>query len=417
MRVYVSSGNVVKAVETQTLLVERAQAPEEKRDRTLSLARVYEDAAQDKKSSFAILEKARKAWPHDAEVLRATAEYHQRHGETAAANVLLDRANAEARRALAHGRFEPAFFGVLRVTAEIRGEADAALTAAATTAALEGKEEPLVQGAGVRALDPALDDLLAPELLTPAFRALLRKLGGALDSAFPVDLASHRGTPAGATPAADELREMAASAGLRSLEVLVSASLGSGLLAASTTPARLLVGPSLLDHPDVLARQFALLRGVALLRTNAAALARIPTIELWPVTAALLKLLAPSFQPQGVDAAKLADAERKVRAALPGQRDHELPTLALEVAGTIGNRASQIGQTVLQWASRIALLAIGSPSGCIRGVALALGQADRLPSDPAERLRWVLRQPEARDLAVFSVSDAYAQARKRVSSS
>jgi hypothetical protein len=45
------------------------------------------------------------------------ARHHQRHGETAAENVLLDRAAAEARRALAHGRFDLAFFGILETVA------------------------------------------------------------------------------------------------------------------------------------------------------------------------------------------------------------------------------------------------------------------------------------------------------------
>jgi len=48
------------------------------------------------------------------------------------------------------------------------------------------------------------------------------------------------------------------------------------------------------------------------------------------------------------------------------------------------------------------------------GIALALGQSDGPPTDLAERLKWIMRVPEARDLAVFSVSEAYADARRRV---
>jgi len=59
-------------------------------------------------------------------------------------------------------------------------------------------------------------------------------------------------------------------------------------------------------------------------------------------------------------------------------------------------------------------LAVGSPSLALRGIALGLGQTDGPPSDVAERQKWVIRVPEARDLAVFSVSEAYADVRRRV---
>lgn len=415
VRGYVRAGDVIKAVETQTLLVDRAATPEEKRDRTLRLAAVYDEAAKDKKSSSAILDKARKAWPHDAAVLRATVEHHKRHEETAAATVLLDRAAAEARRALAHGRFDPAFFAILRTTAELKGQTDAAVVAAATLAALEGREEGIIRGAGTKAADPSLDDLLAPELLSSAFRSLLHRLSGAIEAAYPVDPRALRASTLDPSSSlAEQIRTIASAIGLPSLELLVGPTLGTSIMPASSSTPRLVLGQGLLKSNDEPAREFAIFRALALLRTRAAVFTRLPAIELWPVTAALLRLLAPSFQPQAVDTARLADAEHKLRATLPERRDDDLPTLALEVAGTIGNRASQIGQAASQWASRMALLSAGSPAVSLRGVALSLSQADRVPADPAERLKWIVRQPEARDIAVFSVSDAYAEARKRM---
>lgn len=415
VQVYVRQGNVLKAVETQTLLVDRAVDNDLRRDRTLALAKVYDDAAQDKKSSFAILEKARKAWPHDPAVLRGVAEHHARHGETAALNVLLDRATAEARRALSHGRFDPAFFAILRTAAEIRGQADAGTIATATLAALEGTEEPAVTPAGAAAFRPDLDDLLAPDLFTPALRSLLQKLCTVLETAHPVDLKSLRAAPAplNAPPALAEIRKKAEAAGLGSPEILVSPVLGAGILPVSSTPPKLVVGEVLLELSDAQAVDFAVYRAVQLLRTHASVFTRIPPVELWPITAALLKILAPSFQPQSADAGKLADAERKLRAALPPRLDDDVPTLALDVAGSIGNRASQLGQAVSQWASRAALLATGSPSASLRGLALVLGQTEGLPQDAAERLKWVLRNAEAKDVAVFSVSEAYADARRK----
>src|SRR5262249_29465860 len=154
--------------------------------------RVLDEGAKDKKGAFAVLDKARKTWPHDGAVLKAVAEHHQRHGEASAVNVLLDRAAAEARRALAHGRFDAAFFSVLAAVAEVREQADTAAVTAATLAALEGRDDAEVRGAGASAGNPDLDDLLAPEVFTQAFRSLLEKVPGVLDAAYPADLKALR---------------------------------------------------------------------------------------------------------------------------------------------------------------------------------------------------------------------------------
>jgi tetratricopeptide (TPR) repeat protein len=414
VRAYARLGDLARAVELATKLLERASTPEEKRDRTLALALVH-DEGKDKKGAFSVLDKARKTWPHDSAVLRALADHHLRHGETAALNVLLDRASAEARRALSHGRFDLSFFGILAAAAEARGQTDAFHVIKATLAALEGRDEEPPAGAGAAAGDAALDDLLAPELLSPALRALLRKLPGVLDTAYPMDLKALRAAPlpANAAELGAEIRSLAEALGVRSLEVFVSPALGSVVVPASSKPARLVMGQSLLDGGDDRVRRFLLLRALKMMQTESAALTRIAPIELWPATAALLSLVAKGFEPQGVDATKLADAKRRISAALPPRVDEELATLAFEIGGSIGNRASQLGQAVAQWASRTALLAVGSPAVALRGVALALG-TEGPPADQAERLKWVLRQPEAKDLAVFGVSDAYAELRRRL---
>jgi hypothetical protein len=90
-----------------------------------------------------------------------------------------------------------------------------------------------------------------------------------------------------------------------------------------------------------------------------------------------------------------------------------VPVLALEVIGNLGNRVSQLGTAIHQWGNRTGLLAVGSPNAALRGLALAAGQLAGPPPGP-ERVKWVIRNPEARDLAVFSVSEPYAEARFRL---
>src|SRR5690606_3227736 len=120
IQVYAQLGDTATAVALQTELLNRAQTPEQRRDRTIQLAIVEEQINRDRRRAEAILEKARKDFPLDGRVLRALAEFHVRGGDSRPAQMLMDRAASDARRALATGRFEPAFFEVLSAVAEFR---------------------------------------------------------------------------------------------------------------------------------------------------------------------------------------------------------------------------------------------------------------------------------------------------------
>ena len=164
-----------RAVELQQDLIQRSQSPEEKRQRVIELSLIHEQTAHDNRRAEQALESARREFPQDVALLRALAEFYTRHRQTPAFNILLDRAGADARRALTAGRLTPASFDVLATVFDLRGRTDAARVSAAMLATLEGRPVEL-RGAGVeRAFDPTLDDLLAPEALTPALRALLAK--------------------------------------------------------------------------------------------------------------------------------------------------------------------------------------------------------------------------------------------------
>lgn len=407
-------GEPAKAVEIAGEFLARASTPEAKRQRTLGLALVVEQLAGDRKKAEAILDKARKESPLDHAVLRALVEMHQRAGEQRAATVLLDRAATDARRALATGRFDPALFEMLASVAELRGAHDAASLATATLMALSGEDIP-VAATGQAAGDLRLDDQIAPDLITPALRALLKKAGDVLDAAFPVDLRALKAAPLPMASAAFVafVQNVAQSFGLRGLEVLVSPALGPVCMPVSTNPPVLVFGQTLLDHSDDAARFFLLMRCLKILQGRAAALSRTPPIELPAVTGAFLSLFATNWIPQGVDAKKLSDAQAKLRQAMLSRLDDDVPVLALEVIGSLGNRVSQLGTAIHQWGDRTGLLAVGSPNAALRGLALAAGQLAGPPPGP-ERVKWVIRNPEARDLAVFSVSEPYAEARARL---
>jgi uncharacterized protein HemY len=415
VHVYGRLGDTATALSLQTELLARARTPEEKRARTLALAIVEEQTAGDRKRAEITFDKARKEWPHDSGVLRAVAEFQRRGGEMRAMQVLLDRAATDARRALATGRFEPGFFEVLATVAELKNAGDAAIVARSTLAALHGEEVP-VPAAGPIAGDPRLDDLLAPDLVSPPLRALLKKSGDILDAAYPVDLRSLRAAPLPASSAAfaSYVQQVAAAFGIRELQIFASPTLGPVCMPVGSAPPQIVFGQALLDSEDDASRYFLLIRSLKILQGSAAALSRTAAVDLWPVLSAFLSLFAPTWIPQGVDAKKLAETQKRISAVMRTNLDDDVPMLALEVIGAIGNRASLLGTALQQWGNRTALLSAGSLVASLRGVALASPQPGSPPREGAERVKWIVRNPEARDLATFGVSEQYAEARGRL---
>ncbi len=415
VQVYGQLGDNDRAVQMQMDLLGRAGTPEEKRDRTLQLARVQELIIGDRRKAEGTLDKARKTWPQDGTVLRALADFHRRGNETAALNVLLDRAANDARRALGTGRFDAGLFEALATVAELRGGTDAARVANATISALQG-ETADINGAGLAAADMRLDDLLAPDLLTLPLRALLKKSGDALDGAFGVDLRGLRAAPLAAQHGqfGTRVQQMATAFGLHNIEVYVSSALGPVCMPVSSGPPRLAIGTALLEHPDQAGREYLLMRCMKILQARASTLSRTAPIDLWPLLAGFLGVFAPNWQPQGVDAKRVAETQQKIKSAIVRRLDDDVPVLALEVIGSIGSRASQLGTAVNQWGNRVALLAVGDPSTALDGIALGAGHPEGPPKDQVERLKWIVRNPEARDLAVFSVSEHYSEARRQL---
>jgi tetratricopeptide (TPR) repeat protein len=413
---YVRSGDSARALEQQAILIGAAEQPEDKCRRTVELAEIYEAAGETKKAETTLLQ-ARKAWPKDNAALSGLARLYQRTEQASSAQVLLDRAVNDARRALGTGRFEPNLFETIATVAELRGRQDAALIAKATVSALDGLAVD-VSGVGSASGDPTLDDLLAPDVMTPAFRDLLQRTGSLLDLAAPYDLSSVRATPLLPQQAAlgTRVRDLAQAYGLEQVQVLTSALLGPTCMAATAHPAVLVIGQPLIaaGREDILT--FLVHRALKLLQTNTAALARTAPIDLWPLLAAYFKVLAPSFVPQGVDAGRLREFSARLQSAAPAHVDPQLGILASEVAGAIGNRASTLNTVVNGWGARAGLLAVGDPNAALTAIAWAGGHVNAPPPSGKERTTWIGRNAEARELIVFSVSDAYADARARLGS-
>jgi cellulose synthase operon protein C len=409
------NGDSARAIEQQTLLINAAEAPEEKCERTTELARIYELSGDAKKAEAALLQ-ARKTWPKDEIALGALARFYQRNNQAQAATVLLDRAVADARRGIAAVRFEPHLFSTVATAAELRNRPDAARVAKAAAAALEGADAAL-EGAGAEAGDPALDEFLAPEVMTPAFRDLLRLSGPLLDTAVPFDLAAVRAAllPPQNEDIAEQVRGLSVTYGLPGTQVYVSSALGSVCVPVSAHPPAIVLGHALVatNREDV--RAFLIHRALKILQSNTAALSRTAPIDLLPLVVAYLKVFSPTWSPPQVgDATTFADFQGRITRAMSQGLDPQVAVLAADVIGSIGNRAAGLSTVVNGWGNRAGLLALGDLNVAIIGIAWAGGHTNQPPASGKERTTWIGRNAEARELIVFSVSDGYADARSRL---
>ena len=407
--------DVTRAVEGQQELIAKATTPEEKRQRTIELALLHEDPGHDERKADQVLEAARREFPTDVVVLRALADLYVRHKQAPALNILLDRAAADTRRSFAAGRFAPALFEVIRTVFELRGNQDAARIVGATVLAIEGKPAEM-SGAFGGALDRGVDDLLAPEVLSSGLRTLLARGGTMLDVASPMDLRALGAHPAG--PEAHVVHDLAASfagkLGLAAPRIYISKTVGQSCLPAASDPPSLVVGEALLGPINEYAVAFLVMRAMKLIAAKASALIRTTSTDLAALIPAWLQALVPAWTPQGVNPTALAAAAEKIGQSAPPSMSDDLISMGLEVASQLGTRASTLGGPALAWANRAALLGVGDPNAALDAIAWSQGTRDGAPTDPTARAAWIGRNHEAKDLLIFSVGDAYAEARSRL---
>ncbi len=411
--IYKRQGDVQKAVETQQEIVAAETDPNARLACLVELAKIHETVGRDPRRSEQVLDSARKEFPTSVVALRAMAEFYARQRQMPAMQILLDRAAGDARRAFAQGRFVPSLFQVLHAAFELRGKRDAARVVAATLAAVEGQPSDLM-GAEARAVDPRLDDVLAPDVMSPALRALLFRAGDALDAVAPVDLRMLKATPLQpGTPIGATVGSVATVIGLGALQILVSPVLDRVALPLATNPPTLLVGEGLAKVTNERARMFVVVRAMKMILARASFMLRGQPQEVSGLVAGLFSAFNPGHMPQGVDAKRVTDLARRIGPALPRNLDPTVGVIALEAAGMLGAQWSSLAPAAHAWANRVALLAIGDPNAALDAIAWGHNE-DAAPTGSEERAAWIARHADARELMTFSVTDAYAEARVRL---
>ena len=194
----------------------------------------------------------------------------------------------------------PSLFATLEASYELRGRDGAARVVGATLSAIDGAPSAL-EGAGVRALDPRLDDALAPDAVHPALRTLLGRMGEVLDAAFPLDLAAMQARPLTTSTLLGRLvAGHTAALGLREVQIFVTPRLGRVCVPAQAIPPALLVGEALVDATDGPVVDFIVLRALKLVLARAAALVRGPAASTGGMLAGLFVAMNPQWKPTGL---------------------------------------------------------------------------------------------------------------------
>jgi Tfp pilus assembly protein PilF len=391
-----------------------ARAPDEdtRKSALLYLLKLLDSCAGKADEAELLLEQARNTWPEDPRVLEAEAAHHVAAGHPGTARIILERAVAGARAAIEAGRIEGALFRTLEVASRLAEDAEAARIASATAAAITAGTRPGVAGAGALAIDPMFDDLLAPPLLGPDFRALFYGAANAIERAYAVEPHS-----LAARPAPDELtervRRQAAEAGFDAVRVFISPELGYDCQCLGGETISVVLGPALADRPEAEALTFPLLRALKLARLNACALMRLAPNDQAAVVAGLFACFAEPWPAAGPDAQRLVAARNRLRPHVTWAPERALTTRLDALSNELLPHASIVGEALRRWASRAALLGVGDPSIALQSAWSTLHPSSPLPADEEGRIRFIATHPEALDLVSYGVSDAYIEARRR----
>lgn len=399
-----------KALALQERLVAAATTPAERIAQLIALAQIYETLIGDLRKAEHAFETARKEAPLAPGPLRALAEFYLRHKQMPAVHILLDRAAADARRAAQTGQLDSTTLDLLAETWELRERFDAAAAVRATKYALIGAPSTLM-GAQVRAGSPEFDDYIAPTLFTPALRSLLAHAGAAMDAAVPADLKSLQAIPLPKGPLLSMITSIGSMMGMPLVQAFLSPQLGMRAVPLGSFPPSIAVGEGLAAASNHLACPFVIMRAMKMIHARASALVRCSPEQAHVVALAWLSMFVRDFAPEGVPLEPFREMQRKITPVIPKNLDPTLGVAALEVSASLKENAAHIGPMAHQWANRVGLFAVGDPSVAFEGVAWTLGEKNAPTGDA--RAPWVARTVAARELALFSMSEEYADVRVR----
>ncbi|UJR79184.1 hypothetical protein [Sandaracinus amylolyticus] len=396
--------------------------PDRARGHQLALAQVLEQMG-DPRRAEQVLETARRAAPTELVALKALADFYTRQRAMPAHAMHLNRAVADFRHALGNDLADAAaWLGLVEVLGW-RGRGDAARVAAGAAFALGVTDLEIsrlvdaqggVPGLGAAAADAALDDLLAPQGLPGALRAVMRAAGPVLEKVLPFDPRAYRAEKLGARDGAIRAAavDVAKWFGIPDVEIWITAGAPRVCVPVSSgPPVALMIGRDLLAVDDR-ERLFVLARALKIASLGLSVAVRSQPQELVLALAGLVHNFDPHYAPGGIDPAALGDWSKRVARQLPRRLADELGPVVFEMAGATDYEPTRLAMAASELGDRVALLAGGSiPAGL--SALLRLSGENGLAESTSTRVAQLRRFPEVLSLASFAVSDVHFEARHR----
>lgn len=420
-KLYRRDGDAPQAIEMLTRLAAVDADPDRSRVHNLELAAVYEQTGETRAAEQA-LEQTRRLAPVDLGVLKAIADFYGRQNAQTALAMHLNRAVNDFRHALESDPTDHAAWSGLAQVLEWRGRVDPARCIASAAAALGIMDVELgklldahggAPGGGGGAADSELDDMLAPDMLTPATRAVFRLAADALEKTLPFDPKQIRAERVGReNPLRPMLDEVSRWFGASDVELYITTVAPRVCVPVSGQPIAIVVGRDIFTATDEREKLFLLARCFKIARSNLSVAVRTQPGDLALALAGLIRSFDMNYAPAGFAPAQLDDMARRVSKHVNKRvRDELLPNV-LEMGGTPGFDPTRLALAASELGDRVALLATGSAPAAI-GALLKLAGDTGGPPQTTVRVAAIRRLPSASALLGFAISDAHFEARHR----
>lgn len=420
--IYLRDGRSAEAVRALLHACELDTDPASLRRHQLSLAEAYE-ASGALKQAEAVLEKVRATSPSDIDVLRRLAVLHRHSGDTQALAVHLQRAATEVRSGIVADLGNVDAWVALMDVLEWRGRPEASRVVAATALAI-GLQDPsfsenvdvVAQLAGGRgaSLDGDLDELLAPEALSPEARAFFVGAEEAFSALLPFDA---KGAKAERIDAKDhpwrvQLAEVARWLSVPSIELWVTPASPRICVPISARPLAVLVGKEIYERATEREKTFLLVRAVKLALAGFAPLLRAPSPELLLALGGFFRALDPTFAISTLPIPQLDEAAKRTTKTLGRKLRPEHAAQFRAMVARPGFDASRLLPLALQFGDRVGLVAVGSPQHALNATLRLAGDSG---AGVAGRARFdaICRVRFARALAEFAISESHFESRRQ----
>ena len=402
-------GDIAEARELMEALIEAATNDFEKIHSTIALSKALLSEAKQAHEAEQLLIKARKQWPNSLDLLTSLAELYEKTGDRPARQMLLMRAEKEARRAFATDAVSDVGIDIIRECARLLGERDTEKLASAWLECFEGRSAHY-PGVGEKASRTELDELLVPASLSTSLRKYLQLLSPIIEVAFHSSQVQIDSSPIDPNQT-QTIFALGLAWGNSDTEFYTSTELGSVCLTLGSHPPKLLCGEALLKRrsPDI--RDLALRRGLKLCMAGLGRWQGFDKRSFETVLWACLSLSIPGWLPPTGITPEFEAAQETLAHHLREGRPSGLDQLALEVLASLPHRPSTLLAAFDSWAWRTALLAGNDLRAAAQAIYLHERGSEELPSGIAWH-DFLCESPTIRDLLNFSLSSQWAEARR-----